>query len=42
LKLLKVSGIYRETKLGPADDLQEANGESILDFSQAQRAARTC
>jgi hypothetical protein len=35
-------GIYRETKLGLADDLQEANGESIPDFSRAQRAARTC
>ena len=33
-------GIYRETKLGLADDLQDANGKSILDFSQAQRAAR--
>ena len=33
-------GIYRETKLGLADDLQDANGETILDFSQAQRAAR--
>jgi hypothetical protein len=32
-------GIYREVKLGLADDLQDANG-SILDFSQAQRAAR--
>ena len=27
-------------KLGLADDLQDANGETILDFSQAQRAAR--
>jgi integrase len=34
-------GIYREAKLGLADDLQDANGDSILDFSQAQRAART-
>jgi hypothetical protein len=33
--------IYREAKLGLADDLQDANGETILDFSQAQRAART-
>ncbi|HMF27103.1 MAG TPA: site-specific integrase, partial [Pseudolabrys sp.] len=33
-------GTYRETKLSLADDLQEANGASILDFSQAQRAAR--
>lgn len=34
-------GIYREAKLGLADDLEDANGETILDFSQAQRAART-
>jgi integrase len=33
-------GIYREAKLGLADDLQDANGDTILDFSQAQRAAR--
>src|SRR6516225_10743741 len=33
-------GVYRESKLGLADDLQDANGDSILDFSQAQRAAR--
>src|SRR5947209_16605927 len=33
-------GIYQQEKLGLADDLQEANGEKILDFSQAQRAAR--
>jgi len=33
-------GIYRETKLGLADDLQDANGDTILDFAQAQRAAR--
>jgi integrase len=33
-------GIYNEEKLGLADDLQDSNGESILDFSQAQRAAR--
>ena len=32
--------IYREAKLGLADDLQDANGSTILDFSQAQRAAR--
>ena len=25
-------GIYREIKLGFADDLQEANGETIFDF----------
>jgi hypothetical protein len=34
-------GIYRETKLGIADDLQDANGDTILDFAQAQRKART-
>src|SRR5262245_40781617 len=34
------NSIYREEKLGLADDLQEANGASILGFSQAQRAAR--
>jgi hypothetical protein len=34
-------GIYREVKLGLADDLQDPNGDSVLDFSQAQRAART-
>ena len=33
-------GIYRETKLGLADDLQDPNGTAILDFTQAQRAAR--
>ena len=33
-------GIYRETKLGLADDLQDADGKIILDFAQAQRAAR--
>jgi integrase len=31
---------YREAKLGLADDLQDANGTTILDFAQAQRAAR--
>jgi hypothetical protein len=34
-------GIYREAKLGLADDLQDANGDAVLDFSQAQRNART-
>src|SRR5436309_4795707 len=33
-------GSYHETKIGLADDLQDANGEAILDFSEAQRAAR--
>lgn len=34
-------GIYHEAKLGLADDLQNANGDSVLDFSQAQQAARS-
>jgi len=33
-------GTYREDRLGRADDFQDADGERILDFSQAQRAAR--
>lgn len=33
-------GIYREAKLGLADDLQDADGRAILDFAQAQHAAR--
>jgi integrase len=33
-------GIYREAKLGLADDLQDADDKTIFDFSQAQRAAR--
>jgi hypothetical protein len=33
-------GVYHEAKIGLADDLQDANGETILDFSQAQRARR--
>jgi integrase len=33
-------GIYHETKIGLADDLQDANGHGILDFSQAQRTGR--
>jgi Phage integrase, N-terminal SAM-like domain len=33
-------GIYREIKLALSDDLQDANGDSILDFSQAQHVAR--
>jgi integrase len=33
-------GTYRETKIGLADDLQDAPGGGVLDFSQAQRAAR--
>ncbi len=34
-------GIYREGKLSIADDLQDADGGTVLDFSQAQQAART-
>ena len=34
-------GMYREIKIGLADDLQNANGDGILDFSQGQRAARS-
>jgi len=34
-------GSYREEKLALADDLQDANGTNVFDFSQAQRAART-
>jgi hypothetical protein len=33
-------GLYHEAKLGLADDLQDANGDAILNFSQAQNAAR--
>src|SRR3974377_590867 len=33
-------GAYRERKLALADDLQDADAKAILDFSQAQRAAR--
>jgi hypothetical protein len=35
------NGIYHEEKLALADDVQDANAHNILDFSQAQRAART-
>ncbi len=34
-------GTYHEAKLGLADDLQDANGQTVFDFTQAQRAART-
>jgi integrase len=34
------NGLYREGRLALADDLQDANGEGVLDFSQAQVAAR--
>src|SRR5947208_13201263 len=35
------SGSYHEEKLGRADDLQDADAATVLDFSQAQRAARS-
>jgi hypothetical protein len=35
------NGIYHEEKLALADDVQDADAHDILDFSQAQRAART-
>jgi hypothetical protein len=34
-------GIYREGRLAIADDLQDADADAVLDFSQAQQAART-
>lgn len=33
-------GRYQEGRLGLADDLQDADGEVVLDFSQAQVASR--
>jgi integrase len=33
-------GRYREFRLGLADDTQDADGVSVLDYAQAQRAAR--
>ena len=33
-------GHYRENRLGVADDTQDADGVSVLDYSQAQKAAR--
>jgi integrase len=33
-------GRYRENRLGLADDTQEADGVSVLDYAQAQKAAR--
>jgi len=33
-------GHYRELRLGVADDTQDADGVSVLDYSQAQKAAR--
>jgi integrase len=34
------SGGYTEHKIGTSDDLQDADGVAILDYSQAQKAAR--
>src|SRR5829696_7650696 len=34
------AGRYRERQLGTADDLQEADGATVLDFREAQDAAR--
>jgi len=34
------AGSYAEHRIGTADDLQDADGVVILDYSQAQRAAR--
>lgn len=34
-------GGYQETTLGEADDVMDANGQSILSFAQAQEKART-
>jgi integrase len=35
------NGVYHEEKLGRADDLQDSDGANVLDFSQAQRVARS-
>ena len=37
---LAQDGHYRELRLGVADDTQDADGVSVLDYSQAQKAAR--
>ena len=34
------AGGYAEHKIGTSDDLQDADGVAILDYGQAQRAAR--
>lgn len=34
------NGRYREIRLGVADDTQDADGVSVLDYAQAQKAAR--
>ena len=33
-------GQYAQTTLGAADDVRDANGKDVLDFAQAQAAAR--
>src|SRR5262245_14894074 len=33
-------GRYREMRLGTADDTQDADGHTVLDYRQAQKAAR--
>jgi integrase len=38
---LAETGRYREVRLGLADDTQDADGVSVLDYGQAQSAART-
>jgi hypothetical protein len=35
------AGRYSETKIGTADDLQDADGVALRSFKQAQEAART-
>lgn len=40
-RLLLEGGGYREHKLGIADDASDADGLAVLDFKQAQDAART-
>jgi hypothetical protein len=34
-------GRYRESRLGLADDTQDADGASVFDYGQAQKAARS-
>lgn len=35
-----MNGAYKKQKLGKADDFQDANGQTILDYFQAQEACR--
>lgn len=37
---LKEDGRYSETRIAPADDLQDADGVAVMTFSQVQAAAR--